>query len=153
MEERSISWLPRVCSHELLEPSVTRREKSMDVSFVSISCLVRELQNIKWVSSEHAHSVVHCTFNLTPLLCITTFAKLASLSCGGREGRERNHFTHHCSFLLVVGSCLAIVTQGGGGGGGNCLIACQIVCFVCAVSVLTEFSLQRSRCFAELVNS
>ena len=29
--EQSLSWLPRVCSHELLQPFATRREKSIDV--------------------------------------------------------------------------------------------------------------------------
>ena len=41
---QSISWLPRVCSHELLEPSATRREKSLDVIFISISCSICGLQ-------------------------------------------------------------------------------------------------------------
>ena len=30
--EASTRWLPRVYSHELLEPSETRREKSIDVN-------------------------------------------------------------------------------------------------------------------------
>ena len=42
-EERSINRLPRVWRDELLESSATRREKSIDVSFNSISCSVREL--------------------------------------------------------------------------------------------------------------
>ena len=40
---QSISWRPRVCSHELLELSVTQREKSIDVHFISISASVCEL--------------------------------------------------------------------------------------------------------------
>ena len=34
--------IPRVGSHELLEPSVTGRKKLIDASFVSILCLVRK---------------------------------------------------------------------------------------------------------------
>ena len=41
--ERQISWLPRVWSRELLEPSVTWHKKSSDVSFISVLCLVCEL--------------------------------------------------------------------------------------------------------------
>ena len=44
--ERSISWLPRVCSCELLEPSAPRQEKLMDVSFISVSCSVCELRRL-----------------------------------------------------------------------------------------------------------
>ena len=36
--ERSISWLPTVCSHELLQPSVTRWDKSIDVNFIYSLC-------------------------------------------------------------------------------------------------------------------
>ena len=40
----SISWLPRVCRHEhLIKSCATRREKSIGVSFVSVSCSVCEL--------------------------------------------------------------------------------------------------------------
>ena len=35
--ERLINWLPKICIHELLEPSATQRERSIDVSFISIS--------------------------------------------------------------------------------------------------------------------
>ena len=56
MGERSISWLPRVCSHELLESSVPRREKSIDVSFVSMSCSVRELSKLEGVYIECTRS-------------------------------------------------------------------------------------------------
>ena len=35
--ERLVSWLPRVCSHELLQLSAPRQKKLTDVSFVSIS--------------------------------------------------------------------------------------------------------------------
>ena len=31
--ERSMSWLPRVCSHGLLKPSAPRREKSIDLVY------------------------------------------------------------------------------------------------------------------------
>ena len=31
--KRSLSWLPKVCSHELLDSSVTWQEKWMDVKF------------------------------------------------------------------------------------------------------------------------
>ena len=41
--ETTISWLLRICSHELLKPSVTQQEKLIVVSFISISCLVCEL--------------------------------------------------------------------------------------------------------------
>ena len=57
--EQSISWLPRVCSHELLKPSVSWQEKSIDVSFISILCLVRKLQKLEGVSSESASSIVY----------------------------------------------------------------------------------------------
>ena len=33
--EQLISWISRICSHELLKPSATRQEKSTDVSFIS----------------------------------------------------------------------------------------------------------------------
>ena len=36
-------WLPRVCSYELLELLAPGQEKSIDVSFISISYLGREL--------------------------------------------------------------------------------------------------------------
>ena len=55
--ERSISWLPRVWSHELLEHSAPRREESIDASFVRISDSVRELQKLEGVSSECTHSI------------------------------------------------------------------------------------------------
>ena len=51
--ERSISWLPRVCSRELLEPSATRREKSMDVKFTSTFA---SYKNFK-VSEVNAHTI------------------------------------------------------------------------------------------------
>ena len=41
--EQLISWLPRICSHELLELSVIRREKSTDVDFISMSHTVHDL--------------------------------------------------------------------------------------------------------------
>ena len=50
-----MSWLPGVCSRELLEPSATRREKSMDVSFGSTSCSVREVKSLQGVLSERVH--------------------------------------------------------------------------------------------------
>ena len=50
--EWSISWLPRICSHELLESPATWQEKSTDASFIFIPCLVRELYKLLGVSSE-----------------------------------------------------------------------------------------------------
>ena len=44
--EHSISWSPRICSHEVLQPSATRQEKLIDASFISISCLVHKLEEL-----------------------------------------------------------------------------------------------------------
>ena len=41
-EERLINWLPRIRSHELLEPCVAWSEKWIDVSFISMLCSVCE---------------------------------------------------------------------------------------------------------------
>ena len=40
--EQSISWLLRTSICELLQPSVPQQGKSIDVSFISTSCSVRE---------------------------------------------------------------------------------------------------------------
>ena len=47
---RSISWLPRVYSHQLLEPSASWREKSIDVNFVSIPHSVAQVRIVSEVS-------------------------------------------------------------------------------------------------------
>ena len=52
-----MSWLPRVCSHELLKPSTPRWEKLIGVSLISISCSVRELWKFEGVSNELSRSI------------------------------------------------------------------------------------------------
>ena len=47
----------QVCSHELLQPSVTWREKSIDASFISVSCLVCELKNH---NESHTNTHTYC---------------------------------------------------------------------------------------------
>ena len=46
-------------SHELLQPSLTQQEKSVDVSTISKACLVCELQNHERISRESIRSIVH----------------------------------------------------------------------------------------------
>ena len=51
------SWLPKICSHELLEPSACRQEKLIGVSFISMPCLVCMIPKLKWVLNEHECSI------------------------------------------------------------------------------------------------
>ena len=56
------SQLPRVCSHELIKPSLPRQEKSIGISFISLSCSVESYKNVKEsqvnVSSSTSYSVL-----------------------------------------------------------------------------------------------
>ena len=56
--EQSISWLPKVCSHELLEASANQQVKSINVSVISMSRSVCELKKFKQVSSECVCSIL-----------------------------------------------------------------------------------------------
>ena len=57
--KRLISCLPKICSHEFLEPSTTWPEKSIDVSFVFVLFSVCEFTKFNCVSSERMHTAVN----------------------------------------------------------------------------------------------
>ena len=136
--KRSISWLPRGCSHEFLEPSAPRWEKSIDVSFISISCSVHELLKLEGVSNELAHSIVitiysSCqslayvsnSFTYLPIICSTIYIYASELCLCGTEALcivsmpFSMAWEHTFEFIKFKGMCvvesfvLVVVYSGG----------------------------------------
>ena len=69
--EQSISWSPKICSHELLESSATQQEKSMDASFTSIHIMfgLRVIQKLYQASSECARTCSRYSISTISCCC------------------------------------------------------------------------------------
>ena len=76
--EQSISWLPRVCSHELLEPSVPLWEKLMDVVTLHIMFVLWVIQstceNFK-LSKVNVHARITASVTVPPKALFTSISR------------------------------------------------------------------------------